>query len=157
MPYQNKHQSYQPNLDAGLGLIFRLNALWNKADYAALEGDFDKWNFVLDAIYRNLLYRHNMDVKYEIDDKGKPVSIISIDLLKEDKLIFNWFKHKIRQLKVNRMRAIRYKKKALYHQSLEGLYTVLGQKDSWLRKFMQERGLYLREVEFNPANAMWGG
>jgi len=30
-------------------------------------------------------------------------------------------------------------------------------KDVWLRKFMQERKLYLKEVDFDPTRAMWGG
>jgi hypothetical protein len=155
MPFRK--QTYQPNIDAGIGLIYRLNALWNKADYAALEGDMEKWNFVLDTIYRNLLYRNNLDIKYQIDAKGKPMEIISIDLVKEDKLIHEWFRKKIRQVKVDKLMAIRKKDRIRYYQALEDLYALMGQKDSWLRKFMQERGLYLKEVEFNPANAMWGG
>jgi hypothetical protein len=155
MPFRK--QTYQPNIDAGIGLIYRLNALWNKADYAALEGDMEKWNFVLDTIYRNLLYRNNLDIKYQIDAKGKPIEIISIDLVKEDKLIHEWFRKKIREIKVNKLRAIKKKDRIEYYQALEDLYALMGQKDSWLRKFMQERGLYLKEVEFNPANAMWGG
>jgi hypothetical protein len=155
MPFRK--QTYQPNIDAGIGLIYRLNALWNKADYAALEGDMEKWNFVLDTIYRNLLYRNNLDIKYQIDAHGKPIEIISIDLVKEDKLIHEWFRKKIREVKVNKLRAIKKKDRIEYYQALEDLYALMGQKDSWLRKFMQERGLYLKEVEFNPANAMWGG
>jgi hypothetical protein len=69
MPF--KKQSYQPDINAGIGLIYRLNALWNKADYAALEGDMEKWNFILDTIYRNLLYRNNMDIQYQSDIKIK--------------------------------------------------------------------------------------
>jgi len=155
MPFRK--QTYQPNIDAGIGLIYRLNALWNKADYAALEGDMEKWNFVLDTIYRNLLYRNNLDIKYQIDAKGKPMEIISIDLVKEDKLIHEWFRKKIREIKVNKLKAIKKKDRIEYYQALEDLYALMGQKDSWLRKFMQERGLYLKEIEFNPANAMWGG
>lgn len=155
MPF--KRQSYQPNIDAGIGLIYRLNALWNRADFAALEGDMEKWNFVLDTIYRNLLYRNNMDIQFETDTEGRPLGIISIDLVKEDKLIHDWFKMKIREIKVKRLIAIKRKDKVGYYKALEDLYCLMGQKDSWLRKFMQERGLYLKEVEFNPSNAMWGG
>jgi hypothetical protein len=152
-----KKQSYQPNIDAGIGLIYRLNALWNKADLAALEGDMEKWNFVLDTIYRNLLYRNNLDIQYETDLKGKPIQIISIDLIKEDKLIHDWFRAKIREIKVKKLLAIKKKNRIDYYKALEDLYSIMGQKDSWLRKFMQERGLYLKEIEFNPSNAMWGG
>ena len=36
-------QEYQPEQNAGLGLIYRLNALWEKSDRKALTGDFDGW------------------------------------------------------------------------------------------------------------------
>ena len=155
MPF--KKNSYQPNIDAGLGLIYRLNALWNRADAAALEGDMERWNFILDTIYRNLLYRNNLDIQFQIDKDGKPISIISIDLIKEDKLIHDWYRKEIREIKIKRIIAIKKRDKIGYYKALEDLYSIMGQKDSWLRKFMQERGLYLKEVEFNPANAMWGG
>jgi len=155
MPF--KKQAYQPNIDAGIGLIYRLNALWNKADYAALEGDMEKWNFVLDIIYRNLLYRNNLDIEFKNDEEGKPMSIISVGLIKEDKIIHEWFRKRIREIKVNRLIAVKKRDKIEYYKSLEDLYTLMGLKDSWLRKFMQEKGLYLKEVEFNPGNAMWGG
>ena len=156
MPFK-KQSSQQPNIDAGIGLIYRLNALWNKADFAALEGDMEKWNFVLDTIYRNLLYRNNLDIKYETDAKGKPINIISVDLVMEDKLIHEWFRKKIREIKVLKLESIKKRNKVNYYKTLEDLYYIMGQKDSWLRKFMQERGLYLKEIDFNPANAMWGG
>jgi len=155
MPF--KKQSSQPNIDAGIGLIYRLNALWNRADFAALEGDMEKWNFVLDTIYRNLLYRNNLDIQYETDVKGKPTKIISVDLVMEDKLIHEWFRKKIREIKVLKLESIKKRNKVNYYKALEDLYYIMGQKDSWLRKFMQERGLYLKEIDFNPANAMWGG
>ena len=155
MPF--KKQSYQPNIDAGIGLIYRLNALWNRADNAALEGDMEKWNFVLDTIYRNLLYRNNMDIEFETDEKGRPLSVISVDLVKEDKLIHDWFRKKIRKVKSDKMFYVKKRNKVAYFKAQEDLYFVLSQKDSWLRKFMQERGLYLKEIEFNASNAMWGG
>jgi hypothetical protein len=155
MPF--KKESYQPNIDAGLGLIYRLNALWNRADAAALEGDLERWNFILDTIYRNLLYRNNLEIQYETDEKGKPLKVLSVDLIKEDKLIHEWYRKKIKAIKFKRYEAIKKKNRTAYFLALEDLYYIMGQKDSWLRKFMQERGLYLKEVEFNPANAMFGG
>jgi hypothetical protein len=155
MPF--KKNSYQPSLDAGLGLIYRLNALWNRADAAALDGDMERWNFILDTIYRNLLYRNNLEIKYEIDKEGKPLQILSIGLVKEDKMIHDWYRKKIRIIKLKRIEAIKKRDRITYYQALEDLYYIMGEKDSWLRKFMQERGLYLKEIEFNPANAMWGG
>jgi hypothetical protein len=155
MPF--KKNSYQPSIDAGLGLIYRLNALWNRADFAALDGDMERWNFILDTIYRNLLYRNNLEIKYEIDKEGKPLQILSVGLVKEDKMVHDWYRKKIRAIKMKRVAAIKKRDRLTYYQALEDLYYIMGEKDSWLRKFMQERGLYLKEVEFNPANAMWGG
>ena len=82
-----KNQSYQPNIDAGIGLIYRLNALWNQVDYAALNGDFERWNFVLDRIYCNLLYRNNLEIVYTTDDKGRPKEIQNVALTKEDMMM----------------------------------------------------------------------
>lgn len=152
-----KKSSYQPEINAGIGLIYRLNALWNRADFAALEGDMDKWNFVLDRIYCNLLYRNNMEVEYTLDDNGKPKEITKVGLMKEDIMIYEKFRSWIRDIKLKRMEAIKKKDRSLYNHRSENLYHALMLKDVWLRKFMQERNLYLKEVEFNPANAMWGG
>jgi len=152
-----KKQNYEPHVDAGIGLIYRLNSLWNRADYAALEGDMEKWNFVLDAIYRNLLYRNNLDVKYEMDNKGKPLKILTVGLLMEDRMIHDWYRKKIKDIKTRRMIAIKKRNRIGYNMAQDELYACMCEKDSWLRKFMQERGLYLKEVEFNAANAMWGG
>ena len=35
------------------------------------------------------------------------------------------------------------------------LYKSLLIKEIWIRKFMNELGLYLKEIEYNPAGAMW--
>jgi hypothetical protein len=152
-----KKQAYQPNIDAGIGLIYRLNALWNKADYAALEGDLERWNFVLDRIYSNLLYRNNMQVEFLKDEDGRPKQITSIALMKEDSMIYEKFRVSIRAIKQKRLNSIKRKNRNLYNSCSEELYQILMLKDIWLRKFMQERNLYLKEIEFNPANAMWGG
>lgn len=152
-----RKQSYQPNIDAGIGLIYRLNALWNQVDYAALNGDFERWNFVLDRIYCNLLYRNNLDVTYSTDDEGRPKEIQKVGLLKEDVIIYEKFRNLIRTIKLKRMTAVKKKYRSEYNLQSEELYNTLMLKDIWLRKFMQDNGLYLKEIEFNPANAMWGG
>jgi len=36
------------------------------------------------------------------------------------------------------------------------LYKALLIKEIWLRKFMHYLGLYLKEIEYNPAGSMWG-
>lgn len=152
-----KKSSYQPEINAGIGLIYRLNALWNRADFAALEGDMEKYNFTLDRIYCNLLYRNNMEVEYVLDENGKPKEITKVGLMKEDIMIYEKFRTWIREIKQKRMDAVKKKDRNMYNFQSEELYRALMLKDIWLRKFMQERNLYLKEVEFNPANAMWGG
>ena len=52
-----------PSIDTSLGLIFRLNDLWAKADRRALSGDLDAWELVLDRIFSNLLYSEEMEIK----------------------------------------------------------------------------------------------
>jgi hypothetical protein len=156
MAYKGK-QSYQPEINAGIGLIYRLNALWNRADFAALEGDMEKWNFVLDTIYRNLLYRNNMEIEYTLDKEGRPKEITKVGLMREDMMIYENFRAKLRKIKQKKIEAIKKKDRNQYNFQSEELYRSLMLKDIWLRKFMQDRGLYLKEVEFNPANAMWGG
>lgn len=157
MAYKGKNNFQQPSLDAGLGLIYRLNALWNQADRAALEGEMEKWNFVLDRIYCNLLYRNNLELEFQVDTDGKPKEITKVGLLKEDALIYDRFRIWIKNIKNKRMDCIKKRDKLGYHVESENLYRALMMKDIWLRKFMQERSLYLKEVEFNPSNAMWGG
>ena len=152
-----KKQTYQPTIDAGIGLIYRLNYLWNQADQAALTGDLEKWNFILDTIYRNLLYRNKMEIEFIVDAKGKPQQIKTVGLMKEDLLIFDHYKKIIRNVKQKRLEARKKRDIYLFNWSEEKLYEVLGHKDVWLRKFMQENGLYLKEIEFDPSRAMWGG
>ena len=46
-------KTYSPGIDAGWGLIMRLNYLWAAVDRAAMEGDTDKWDFTLDKSKRS--------------------------------------------------------------------------------------------------------
>lgn len=157
MAFKKSNNFSQPSIDAGIGLIYRLNALWNRADFAALEGDMEKWNFVLDRIYCNLLYRNNMEIEFVNDEKGKPQEITKVGLMKEDMLIYDKFKSWIKTIKQKIYDSIKKRNRNEYNLQQEELYRALMLKDIWLRKFMQERNLYLKELEFNPANAMWGG
>jgi len=43
-----------------------------------------------------------------------------------------------------------------YRKAKNELYQAINMKEVWLRKFMYQLGLYLKEVEYNPAGAMWG-
>ncbi len=37
-------KDFAPSTDASLGLVYRLNILWSKADWAALGGRYEEWN-----------------------------------------------------------------------------------------------------------------
>lgn len=149
-----RRNNYSSTVDAGYGLIYRLNDLWNGADRAALSGDLDKWNHILNAIFRNLCYRSTMEIEYTDKEKTK---IKDIKLNAEDNLVFAKFQEIIREIKEKIHTAMKNKDRGRYLGGRDKYQLILSNKDIWLRKFMQERGLYLREVEFDPSQAMWGG
>lgn len=151
---KGKYNNYSSTVDAGYGLIYRLNDLWNGADRAALAGDLDKWNHILNALFRNLCYRGTMQIEYEDEEKTK---IKEIKYNDEDSIVYLKFQNLIREIKEEIYVAIKDKDRIRYNKKRETYHNILSKKDVWLRKFMQERGLYLREVEFDPSQAMWGG
>jgi hypothetical protein len=63
----------------------------------------------------------------------------------------------VREVKKKESDAIRKKDRTGYNSAKEEHYEVLLKKDTWLRKLMMEKGLYLKEMEFDPERAMWGG
>jgi len=140
-------------LDAGLGLIFRLNTLWRSADLAALRGELEEYNDILNRIFVNLLYKSPMDVEYNEDR----TDIKSVDWSEEDSKVYNKFKDMVREVKKKESEAIKKKDRNDYNSAKEDHYEVLLKKDTWLRKLMMEKGLYLKEIEFDPEKAMWGG
>jgi hypothetical protein len=145
-------------LDTGWGLIYRLNTLFNKAEDASLTGDFEKWNFILDRIFVNLCYKGAMDIKFDTESPNEmPNKVLSIKLPKEEEMVFVKFRVLMRQIKIKSRYAIIHKNKIQYETCKEEHYRVLLMKDIWLRKIMMERGLYLKEFEFDPSRAMWGG
>ncbi len=145
---------FTPNIDAGMGLIFRLNILWQTADRKALAGDMEGWNFTLDRIFCNLSYRGDMEVDYKDKDKKE---IKNITLSKDESEIINKFKVMITEGNAKRVQAISKKRRASYNAANEEYYGVLTKKDIWLRKLMQQKNLYLKEVEFNASRAILGG
>ena len=146
------------SIDTGWGLIYRLNTLFNKAEDASLAGDFDKWNFILDRIFVNLCYKGVMDIKFDSEEPNvMPSKVLMIDLPAEEKMVFTKFRSLVRDIKMKSMAAIRKKNKFSYENCKEEHYKTLLMKDIWLRKIMMERGLYLKEFEFDPTRAMWGG
>ncbi len=154
-----KGKAYNPSVDAGLGLIYRLNNLWNRADNAALKGDMENWNFVLDTIFRNLSYRGEMAIttdKPREKDWNK-VEVLEVDLAKKEKAVYERFKEMLKEIKTKRFNAIKNKNRAEYEESKVEEYNTLMKKDIWLRKYMQQLKLYMKESEFDASKAMWGG
>lgn len=143
---------YTPNYDTGLGVVMRLNLLWSKADWRALDGDFEGWNYTLDRIYCNLLYRQEMKVEF---DENNELSIVGLDEVQAR--IHEFFKQRLKDVKLRYVLAIKNKNRQEKTAAREEHYRILMQKDIWLRKFMMDLGLYLKEQEYDPSMALWGG
>jgi len=141
-------QNVSPDRDASLGLIFRLNNLWAKADYYAENGNYNKWNYILDRVYVNLQYRNPM-VKVTDKVTGK----IKYKVPMKDVKVYKYFSLEIAKAKKkNRFARTREDKRRT--QSV--WYHALQQKDMWLRKFMQSLKLYLKETEQRPGTSVYG-
>ncbi len=141
---------FSPSTDASLGLVYRLNILWSKADFAALRGSYEEWNNVLDAIYRNLLYRE--DIIVETNEETGVVT--NVQLSTKDTKIYKSLSLKIAKTK-NNYRLARSKRDKVITRSI--WYHKLQMKDIWLRKFMMKLKLYLKETEKTPGGALFGG
>jgi len=151
--------NFNPTLDAGLGLIFRLNYLWNKSDRHALAGEMDQWNFTLDRIFSNLSYRGEMDIVWNDPKEKDPAKqfILDIRLNHHDKLVHDKFKDMLKKIKIKRAIALKRKDKRTWSITQEEEYDLMMKKDIWLRKMMQIQKLYIKESEFDASKAMWGG
>lgn len=143
----------QGNLDTSWGLIYRLNKLFGDIDIYVSRGDLEAWNTRLDRVFANLLYKEELVIKKENgDDNGK---IISVRLSDEDQEIYDYLNKEYRRAKLLYKNA---KTRQQLVQAKEKLYHALFMKDVGLRKFMHNTlKLYLKEVDKNPARAMWGG
>ena len=162
MAYKNSSgggSDFNPTLDAGLGLIFRLNYLWNKSDRHALAGEMDQWNFTLDRIFSNLSYRGEMDIVYDDPKERDPnkKKIIDIKLNRHDKQIHEKFQEMLKDIKIRRAIVLKRKDRAAWNKTREDEYDLMMKKDIWLRKMMQIQKLYIKESEFDASKAMWGG
>jgi hypothetical protein len=158
IPSKKNSSSGQASIDTGWGLIYRLNFLLTKAEDASLAGNFEKWNFVLDRVFVNLCYKGGMEIVFDECELGEsPSKIVSIKLPDEEEMVFLKFKDMIREIKLKSRKAILKKNKREYEEAKELHYKTLLTKDIWLRKVMMDRGLYLKEFDFDPTKAMWGG
>ncbi len=139
-----------PDRDASLGLVFRLNGLWSRTDYAALGGRYDEWNNILDRIYCNLLYRE--DIITGVDEKtGK---IKKVTLSSKDTKVYRYL-----SLQVAKSRGAYNKSRSKINKgrAKSRWYHAVQKKDIWLRKFMQKLKLYLKETEKRPGSVLFGG
>lgn len=153
----SKH-TITPQQDTGWGVIYRLNDLFREVEVLAPSGKYDDWNYKLDRIFSNLCYRTPLDIKkdnngeissIEFDEEAYKIKMFFDGQILKYKKQMNDAKSKIlgeQENKVNREWVIA--KKKLYKQIL--------MKEIWLRKYMFELNLYLKEVESNPAGSMWG-
>lgn len=138
-----------PSLDAGLGLIYRLNILWTKTDYAVLKANYQEWDVLLDRIYSNLLYRNDMDiVKDEITGEIK-----SVELSFNDKKVYIFLSKKISNAKASFLLEPNLQKKS---QARSNWYHALQKKEIWLRKLMYKHNLYLKEQRKSPGSSLFG-
>lgn len=151
-PNYYESNSKTPTIDGGLGLIIRLNILFNKADRAALSGDMDEWNNILDRVYVNLSYRDPMDI--EVTEEGK---VTKLCMTEDDQHVWQEYLRRTKAVKYKRFVAIQKKNRILLEIAKQDHYNLLMLKDIWLRKLMNSMGLYMKEIEFNPATAMFGG
>jgi hypothetical protein len=135
-------------LDASLGLIYRLNLLWQRVDIPAASGQYDRWNFLLDRIFCNLMYKNAFDISY--DTLGK---VTNVKFNKEDEEVYQHLNKKAIEAttQMNKAKSLNEK-----HLAKINLYNALMLKDIGLRKFMFKLRLYLRQSDNNPSRAMWG-
>ncbi len=142
---------YTPEADASYGLIYRLNYLWSKVDREALGGHYDQWELVLDTIFRNLLYRE--EVEAEEDDAGE---IGEVTLSDKDSKIWKELKRNIVKVKIKRLKAFKTSNKIEFLESKKEHYESLTLYDIWLRKFMHhELKLYMKESSSNPSMSLF--
>jgi len=142
-------QSTSPDRDASLGLIFRLNNLWAKVDYVSVVGKYVGWNNLLDALYRNLLFKEDMVTN--VDEKtGK---ITRVRLSEKDVEVYRTLSIEIAKAR-EKYRMARFKVDKAKARSV--WYHAVQNKDIWLRKFMQKLKLYLKETEQRQGSETFG-
>ena len=156
MAYKKKKLT-TPQQNAGWGLIFRLNDLWKEVEGHAPKGAYDMWNFKLDRIWCNLLYRNDVDIERD----KKTSKILGMQLCKDDleekEFLDNQISKYKKEMKSLKDAEGKITNKPKHNQAMRNYYNTLMLKDVWLRKFMNELDLYLQEIEFDPSKAIYGG
>jgi len=144
--------------DTGWGVIYRLNGLFAEVEIISPAGKYDEWNIKLDRVWSNLVYRNKLE--WEKDDEG---NILSANLSSEDFAEKDFLDTQILKAKAEISKAKKEmvgdetgKVSVNYIKAKRNLYKALMLKEIWLKKYMHELGLYLKEVSHNPAGSMWG-
>jgi len=146
-----------PQQDTGWGVIYRLNGLFAEVEELAPSGKYDEWNIKLDRIWSNLVYRNSLEWERDHDEKIIGVKLSDEDFLKKDFIDSQILKSKAELSKAKKEILPGDTKVTInYVRAKRGLYKSLMLKEIWLRKYMHELGLYLKEIAHNPAGAMFG-
>ena len=153
MAYRRNYGDPQPDKDTGWGLIFRLNGLFEVVDYNARHGNYNAWEIALDRIFCNLMYRSEPIIVKD-EESGE---ILDVQIDDEDYKVYEKVKSKISKSKAELNTSMKKKNLLGYKKAKVDYYNTLIFYDIWLRKFMQQKKLYLKETERNPSRAMWGG
>lgn len=142
-----------PQQDTGWGLIYRLNDLFRRIEVLAPVGRYEEWNFALDRVWCNLLYRN--DIKILKNEEGE---IKSIHLNDEDTKDKNFLDKQITIAKftINKLKKEKEVDVKEMSKAKKDYYDSLMLKDVWIRKFMNSLGLYLKQVEHDPGKAIYG-
>jgi hypothetical protein len=148
-----------PQQDTGWGVIYRLNGLFAEVEELAPLGRYDDWNYKLDRIWSNLSYRNDLEViRQPVTNNIINIKLCSDDLEKKEyfdsKIKIAKYKMKIAKKKSPEGKNSKANKE--YKLAKDELYNCLMIKEIWLRKFMRELKLYLKEIKSNPSGAMWG-
>lgn len=148
-----------PDKDTGWGLIFRLNDLLNEVENLSIQGKYDDWNFRLDRIWTNLIYREKLTITRDENN-----NIVAMELDKSDFEEKTFIDNKLMKVKKDLKTYERLMEKnpgnniyiSKYKLYKNNLYDVLLLKNIWVIKLMHKQGLYIKELKSNPAGAMWG-
>jgi hypothetical protein len=142
--------------DTGWGVIYRLNGLFAEVEELCAAGKYDEWNIKLDRIWSNLLYRNPLEFVENNNGDITNVNFSDEDIKKKDFIDKQILKAKYNMSQAKKDLEDSHKVNKEYISAKSKLYKALLMKEIWLRKFMFELGLYLKELEYNPAGAMWG-
>jgi hypothetical protein len=142
----------QAKLDTGIGLIFRLAELLRDVEQYIKVGDVDNWDVALNRIFNNCMYRAKPELVRNAENK-----IIAINFNDEDLEIFSFFNSNIKNIKQKMNIAKQREDLLTLQRERNNLITEMNNKDIWIRIKMFRMELYLREYQFDPKRAVFGG